>query len=105
MEAELSSETSEYLATTQCGNQKCEHDSVNKSRDSLRTNIVNPGLKVDASKKLMKEVGVSQQHTHTVNTLYTICSSDVPSVGHRLSAELRASPLVTRAHDFITRRR
>jgi len=52
MEAELSSETSEYLAITQCGNQKYEHDSVNKSRDSLRTNTVTPGLKVDASSTL-----------------------------------------------------
>jgi hypothetical protein len=101
MEAELSSETSEYLATTQCGNQKCEHDSVNKNRDSLRTNTVTPGLKVDASKNLAREV--SQQHSHTVNISFAICSSDVPSVGHRLSAELRASPPVTRAHDFITR--
>jgi len=52
MEAELSSEMSEYLSTTQCGNQKCEHDSTNKSRDSLRTNNVIPGLKADASSTL-----------------------------------------------------
>ena len=90
MEVKLSSETSEYSATTQRGNQKCEHDSVNKSRDRLRTNTVTPGLKLDASSTLV---------------LFAICSSDVPSVGHRLSAELRASRLVTRAHDFITRRR
>lgn len=103
MEAELPSETTEYLATTRCGNQKCEHVSVKKSRVSLRTNTVTPGLKVDSSKKLAREVG--QEHVHTVNTFFAICSSDVPSVGHRLSAELRASRLVTRAHDFIKRRR
>jgi len=103
MEAELSSETPEYLAITQCGNQKCEHESINKSRDSLRTNAVTPGLKVGTSKKLAREV--RQQHAPTVNTLFAICSSDVPSVGPRVRAQPRASRLVTRAHDFITRQR
>jgi len=103
MEAELSSETSEYLATTQCSKQICGQDSVNKSRDNLSTNTVTPELKVGASKNFAREV--SQQHTHTVNISFAICSSDVPSIGHFLSAELRASSLVTRAHDFITRRR
>jgi len=103
MEAELSSETPKYLAITQCGNQKCEHESINKNRDSLRTNAVTPGLKADASKKLAREV--CQQHAHTVNILFAICSSVVPSVGHRVRAQLRASRLVTRAHDFITSQR